>query len=338
MKVKKTLLGILALALPALVVSCSKDGDNPTPATQGEVSQGLKKMVFTAELPESPLGEANGLRTTLASDGRTVNWTLGDNIAIFAVTSENEKKDVIPTHAAKITKVVDGTKIIFDSETVGEAKAYYAIYPYIQSGVNANNPVFERNDEDVTSPHYYHATLQANQQALLGSYASQTAVSIAKRGDDGIFRFKNATALLKIQFSKDASMVGEDVTEIRLSVPVAGLFTLEALAGRLSIEPVSGSSYAFGSTFVSLTNGGQAIQPTFGDKGYYMVLASSSTGSNFILDFKTSKGRTITKKFSTKTPFAPNKIKSINVTGLGASTETIIEAIDLSGQAGDFEQ
>lgn len=317
MKMKKVFLGLLALALPALMASCSKEGNEPVDPNSGsqiEASQNLTKFVFTSELPDSPLDE-DGARTSLGADGRTVNWTVGDKIAVFAIPSKTFSGGTSVSEFT-VTKVQDGIAT-FEGDAPANAYEYRALYPYIRSGYpnfGGNAPGYVVNQSSKTG---YQVMLSPEQRAVLGSYDPQAAISVAKLGDNKRFSFRNAMSMLKIQFTKDASLDGEDITEIRLqTLDKAGTFGNKGLAWQIYIDPVQYTATpqgAFSYDYISLTNGGAAIAPTTGSQAYYMAFAGGDTGTNFTLEFKTSKGNTYSKKFAIQTPFAPNKIKSINV-------------------------
>lgn len=317
MKMKKVFLGLLALALPALMASCSKEGNEPVDPNSGsqtEASQNLTKLVFTSELPESPLDE-DGARTSLGADGRTVSWAVGDKVAVFAIPSKTYSGGTA-SFEFTVTKVQDGIAT-FEGDATANAYEYRALYPYIQSGYpmfGGNAPGYVQNQASETG---YQVILSPEQRAVLGSYDPQAAISVAKLGDNNRFSFRNAMSMLKIQFTKDASLDGEDITEIRLqTLDRNGLWGNKGLAWQVYVDPDQYTATPqgfFNYDYISLTNGGAAIAPTTGSQAYYMTFAGGDTGTNFRLDFKTSKGNTISKKFAIKTPFAPNKIKSINV-------------------------
>lgn len=306
MKRNTIAIALLALALPTLVASCSKDGNEPTEAQR---SQQIAKqaLTFSAEMPlpaDDQDSDQDDVRTTLAGDGHQVLWTEGtDKISVFAESHPAANNEFTATE-------VVGNTATFQGEAP-EAANYYALYPYDPSATfNLSGASF------VT-------TLQTEQTAVLGSFADGVSLAVGTLQDASAtnrqFQFRNATSLLKIQFSLDASLAGTDITQIRLLSKADALGNLPKLSGTTVVTASTGSARPSstvsdsGLPHISLSNGGAAIQATPEDKAYYMVVPTEGTGTSFSLEFTTSDGAVITKNFSITTPFAPNNIKSIKV-------------------------
>lgn len=306
MKRNTIAIALLALALPTLVASCSKDGNEPTEAQR---SQQIAKqaLTFSAEMPlpaDDLDSDQDEVRTTLAGDGHQVLWTEGtDKISVFAESHPAANNEFTATEVVGNTATFQGEAPV--------AANYYALYPY--------NPSATFNLSGAS----FVTTLQTEQTAVLGSFADGVSLAVGTLQDASAtnrqFQFRNATSLLKIQFSLDANLAGTDITQIRLLSKADALGNLPKLSGTTVVTASTGSARPSstvsdsGLPHISLSNGGAAIQATPEDKAYYMVVPTEGTGTSFSLEFTTSDGAVITKNFSITTPFAPNNIKSIKV-------------------------
>lgn len=296
---------ILLLSLSAFMASCSKDGAQPIPSEQ---HLPLEQISFSAELPdpaESAMGE-DGARTMLDTDGNKVKWTLGDKISVFS-----NKDPKLEAKEFSATQVVE-REATFEGEAV-DSPVYFAMYPH--SATNKFNSYY----------HEFTTALKTEQSAVLGSFADDTSIAVARLDNynektNRRFKFRNATGLLKIEFSLDASLAGKEITEIRLMAKADANGNRPKLSGKAlvslgnsNIRPKTRIDAATGMPYISLTNGGAAIAPTSGGKGYYMVVPTEGIGQSFLLVFIASDGTGIVKTFETKTAFSSNKIKTVQV-------------------------
>lgn len=321
---KRILLGLLTLALPMLMASCVKEFDELTPnleeKTEYRNNEPMKKVSFVLEM-EQPLDENTGVRTTLADDGLNVKWTKGDQVSVLDL---DLSANVLRGNYRFTATSVNGSLATFEGEVpVSSSSNYTIVYPY---------------DPSITYEHvqsgYYNLKIQlkTNQTAVLGGYADNTAVSVARANLDyrnNKFNFHSSTSLLKIQFSLDPSLAGKSIAEIRL---ISGLFHdhssyLSQLSGKMSMlshrlvmydndyyAPFSRRTLRSGRNYISLTKEGGIIEPT-GDKAYYIVVPEQFfvNEQTYSLVFIASDGSAIEKRFTPSTPFSAGKIKSIKV-------------------------
>lgn len=288
----------------SLLASCSKEANEPTSQPAAVQSE---RISFSAQLPDphSELGlEGDQVRTTLAENGHQVLWTEGtDKISVYAFTQPTINNEFTATE-------VDGSEAVFEGEA-SVSPRYDALYPYDPSAT------YNRNGQSIRT------TLQTNQTAVLGSFADGTSLAVATlqnvSATNRRFRFRNATALLKISFSLGASLSGKSITEIRLlsgadangnRPKLSGPATVTL--GTASVRPTTSINNT-GASYISLSNGGATLEPTTPDKAYYMVVPTEGTGQKFSLVFIASDGSGVVKSFSIKTPFVSGKIKSVNV-------------------------
>lgn len=292
----------LLIAVSSLIASCSKENSQPTPSKE---SLSIERLRFSTDFSQSATSE-DEFRTTLADDGHKVNWTEGtDKISVF---SDNE-----PTKNRAFTAVdVNQSEAIFEG-IASVATKYSAIYPYIST--NRFN--------GVTST--FTTTLKTEQSAVLGTYTDNTSISVATLDNfnpvsNKRFKFRNATGLLKIEFSLAPALADKKITRIELRgnpdsegirPNISG--TAVVTAGTSSIHPTTKIT-TDGKPYIALVdNDGATIAPTSDDKGYYIVVPTEAIGQVFWLTFIASDGTGITKKINANTPFSSNKIKKVRI-------------------------
>ena len=156
----------MAAAIAAMAVSCQKE-NIPTPVVETE------PMVITAGVET---------KTSLGTDGKTINWTSDDVIAVFDFKNvKNEFK----------TTAVNGASATFEGEVSAGTEQFYAVYP--------------SNLANSASGSSLSVTIPTNQTPAAGTFAEEHNISVAKGvrplGDgsqvESVVEFKNVCALLK---------------------------------------------------------------------------------------------------------------------------------------------
>lgn len=239
----KTRIFIMAAAIAALASSCQNK---------------ITPEQFTSSTEPAVLSTAAETKTSLGEDGKTVNWTSDDQVAVFDNLGGQftfNASDVEGSYAKFSGNVTEGTTQIL------------AVYPATLAK-NANGNTLTVN-------------VPANQTSKAGSFAEEHNISVAKvdktpgTPETSPAAFKNVCALLKFTIP---SYIG-DATKVTLSSDsvIAGDMTVDYSAE----EPVC--SIVEGSKSISM-NGSFAAGSTF-----WFVLAPVAL-ENIAVEVETEKG------------------------------------------------
>ena len=204
-------------------------------------------MTFTASAPQT--------RTQL--DGLNVNWTAGDQIALWD-GSEPYQKFMVDAES------INGSEATFTGPALVSGADYTAFYPLTNlESMSGTSVTFN---------------LPAEQTAVAGTFANQLAPSLAKAtGGSTNLVFENLCALVK--FTVPADMAGE------------GTFTLvggngEPLAGKYWVEYSTGNQSPAESAYrVTLKGDFEAGQD------YYFVVLPVQLTKGFSLLYEDSTGK-----------------------------------------------
>ena len=204
-------------------------------------------------------------RTALLEDGKTVVWEQGDAIAVY---------DYIAPKKSFVAEVSDGTTR-FKGNITPKNSSFLAVYPY------------DLCDDELQSQKVA-ITLPSEQTAVIGGFAHNTNLSIAKgeRNVDGSpsqVTFRNICQLFKLQVP---SYIDGRITKIVLA-------TNKAIAGKLLID-YSGSVPSVAvdnqeNTSVTLLP--PAGSTTFAEGTYYMAVAPVQA-EGFSLTMTDTSGKT----------------------------------------------
>ena len=218
----KTRIFIIAAAIAALASSCQND------ITPEQFATGTEPAVIST---------AAQTKTSLGEDGKTVNWTSDDQIAVFDNLGGQftfEASNIDGSHAAFCGNVTNGTTQIL------------AVYPA--------NLAKSANGNTLT------VTVPANQTPKAGSFAEEHNISVAKTDkipgepEAAPATFKNVCGLLKftipsyigdakkVTFSSDSVIAGEMTVDYSAEEPVCSI-----VDGSKSIS--MNGTFAAGSTF-----------------------------------------------------------------------------------------
>lgn len=230
------------VALTLLLTACGNEDVFENSGSAGKVP-----MTFTAGMPQT--------RTSLGEDGKAVNWTQGDQVAIWDGTYTN------PFTAEEVS---GGTATL-----KGEAKVtdtYTAFYPYTADGT------LTFGNGTITF------TLPAEQDAVAGGFAEGLNPSWAQAtGGSKNLEFQNLCALVK--FTVDDSGL-DGVTNLTLSANTA----TEKLAGSLTYTTADGTLAANDGASQAVT-----LKGTFeAGKTYYFVVAPGTLTGGITLSYTDS--------------------------------------------------
>lgn len=201
--------------------------------SEGEASA-LVRMIFSADYgPET--------RTTLQDDGRTVFWSEGDAISLFAGDDASNRKF--------IASGVEGTIADFEGYADGEASSYTALYPY-RYGASMSSETVK-------------TVLPNRQGAVEGSFADDLNIAVARMSGTHL-SFRNVCSLIKVTVPEGI----DDVRALTLvsRVPLAGEMKITFdEEGNPSMAPVSTTA----GKELTMDAGGETLAP--GD--YYFVIS-----------------------------------------------------------------
>ena len=221
-------------------------------------------MTFTAGMPQT--------RTQL--DGLNVNWSEGDQIALWDGTAMQEFT----------ATTINGSKATFSGPATPGAD-YTAFYPLVA--------VESMTSTSVTF------NLPAEQTAKAGTFANQLAPALARAtGGSTNLVFENLCALVK--FTAGADMAGEG------TLTLVGGNATEALAGKYWLEYSTGNQ----SPAVSATR--IALKGTFeAGKDYYFVVLPGTLANGFSLLYEDSKSKLYRKATGKSTELQAGRILNL---------------------------
>lgn len=262
-----------AAAAIVLAASCVKE--NPM-QDKGQIEVNYVPMEFTSAVETK----------TELSDGK-VKWLAGDQISIFDNSATAE------THNNQFETTGDGS---FSGTVPEDASEFYALYPYRAASTLTDGVIS--------------AFLSAEQKAVVGSFADDLAVMVAKTSD-GTLAFKNVCSHIKFTLAEDLTDVKSITLMGNKAEILAGAFSINWNEGNPSIEyplttgdnPVPDKTGA--QTYVTLRNeDGSALVP--GD--YYFTVLPVTFSDGFTVILSKTDGSQIAKK----TTVANDKIASRN--------------------------
>lgn len=275
----KLLLGTTCVALAgSLITACTQDETEGLTIGTGK----CVPMTFTAGTAQT--------RTSLGDDGKTVNWSENDAIAIFAGT---EKHEFTATSISGNTATFSG-----EAET---SDTYTAFYPYMQATSLAGTTLT--------------FSLPTEQTAKSGSFDNNMNPSWAQTTSESMrLQFKNICGLLKF------SMTGENVTKVKSVTltdndgkPLAGALTLNTANGTVSNAP-DGTATLIKLTAESFSEGGI----------YYFVVppVSGLFASGLTLTFADDAGNSFAKKGQSQALIEAGKVLDLGEIAVGQLVET----------------
>lgn len=240
-------------------------------------------MTFTAGMPQT--------RTQL--DGLNVNWSEGDQIALWD-GSEPYQKFMVDAES------INGSNATF-SGTALPGVDYTAFYPLIAvESMDATSVVFN---------------LPAEQTAVAGTFANQLAPSLAKAtGGSTDLEFNNLCALVK--FTVPADMAGE------------GIFTLvggngEPLAGKYWVEYSTGNQTPGSERYKRVTLKGNFEA----EKDYYFVVLPYQLTKGFSLLYEDSTGKLYRKATGNSVTLTAGRILNLGELASADFEKAVVKAI-----------
>lgn len=246
-----------------IAASCTRElPETPSPVNEGEL------VSFTIENARGPVladKDQDGSRTALGNlTGSVVNWTAGDNAILF------DNSGSCAGHLFTGSVQSDNTKINLSGEMHEGSTAYWLLYPY-NSNASLSSGVIT-------------TTLSASQNAVAGSFADKTAISLAKGtrtpGETGAsgLTFDNLCAVLAITIPTYVDNAQSVTIAANNGTAMAGSISFNASTGAMTA--VSGAS--------SITLNG----PLNAGQTYFAVVAPANYTGGFTLTLTTAGNNT----------------------------------------------
>lgn len=248
-----------AAALVVLAASCVKENN---PESSEKTTVNYVPMEFTSSVET---------KTVLTADGK-VNWVADDKISIFDNSATAE------THNNSFETTGDGS---FTGEVPEDATEFYALYPYRSASSLTEGAI--------------NINLPAEQNAVVGSFADDLAIMVAKADEQKKLAFKNVCSHIKFTLADDLT----DVKSITLMGNKAEILAGPATVDMSETDPsetypkinVSITNSAL--TYVTLRNSdGSALAP--GD--YYFTVLPVTFEQGFTVILSKTDGTQVAKK------------------------------------------
>lgn len=212
----KKIFYIISAASMVLAAACAKE---EAPVVNDSTA-GLVEMTFKAETDVAS-------KTTLHTDGKSVHWTEGDKISVFAI---NEGAVVSHTSFMATIDAENPTKADFTGATDAEAADFVALYPYDR------NASVSFTDGVATT---VRTTIPYIQKAVKGGFDNELNIMLATTDKaTSYFSFKNLCSLIKVTIPEEDPNddTDNDLTQItslslNLREPAVGAFIYDLKNG-----------------------------------------------------------------------------------------------------------
>ena len=273
---KKLSLFLLPAVIGLLASGCARiEQLNPErPVEQEEI---LIHKSFLAETAET--------RSTL--EGVTVMFAKGESISIWDGSENREFK-----------ADDSGSSVSFSGDVSSTATEFYALTPYTES------TVFAQNGTTLTAA----LTLPSTQEATVGSFADGANISAAQSDSEDSFSLQNVLAVAKMTLAS-ANLDGHQVKSIELT-------STHPLAGDVVVTYGDTPTAAAGTNTVKTVKLAHADGSALADGTYYLTLLPNA-GGQISLKFTDTDGNTATKTATLNSAFSANTIKNLgSVKGL----------------------
>ena len=239
----KRIIYCIGAAAMLLAVSCAKEH---TPVA--EPSDNLVQKTFTATTDMAT-------KTSLHTDGKSVNWSTGDKISVFAIN-----EGAVASHTAFAAENISGTTADFTGATDADATDFVALYPY-------NSAASVTVADGVTK---VKTTIPYIQKAVKGGFDPALNLMLATTTKDANhFSFKNLCSLIKVTIPEDLNNV--TAISFRTRLPMTGTFTYNVTNGT-----VVASTDNFGKTLTMASEDGSALEPG----GTYYIVAGPNPSTD----------------------------------------------------------
>lgn len=270
-----------------LAAACTRElPETPSPVNEGEL------VSFTIENARGPVladKDQDGSRTALGNlTGSVVNWTAGDNAILF------DNSGSCAGHLFTGSVQSDNTKINLSGEMHEGSTAYWLLYPY-NSNASLSSGVIT-------------TTLSASQNAVAGSFADKTAISLAKGtrtpGETGAsgLSFQNLCPLITFAIPEYVENAQSVTITAKSGTAMAGTIRFDASTGAMT--SVSGSS--------SITLNG----PLAAGARYFVVVAPTTYTDGFNLTLTTAGNNSYSASTTKTIEAAPGQIYNLGTLGL----------------------
>lgn len=247
MKKNNNIIVLMAVAALSLF-SCAKEN------METEKEYKFVDVVFSVSA-EKNATTAPTTKTELSDNGKAVNWSDGDKVAVF------DNIGGLVNQAFEIEKENDVYKL--HAQVREGSSSFYSLYPY-----DANASI---------SGSVIKTTLPQIQQAVAGSFGPGANLSVAFAGTgDASLTYKNISALIKFTLDDEnvvsAMLLGNNNEKIAGQVSIdynEGEPTVEASAVSVTVKNNDGTALTNGATYYF------AIAPVTFSNGFTLVLTKA---------------------------------------------------------------
>lgn len=283
---KKSIIPIIAIATMALV-SCNKEN----------VPEQGRTITFTA------VSETMDSKAGLATDGKSLQWTIGDKVTLFFQKTGEAGKAVIAE--ASVTSVATNGTATFTATVPETADMSEVVASYNDNSSASEtdlHPFYTQTDAAYTR---HRVTVSKTQAAVKGGYDPATTPLVGfwkgNAGDPIAMTFKNVTALLCIDLTNSSSKTIESITLSNSAYNIAGCYYyLTPSRDGFSWKASKDTSKDITLTG-TITNG----------KYYFALIGEKQTLPGITLTFTASDGKTAVFRNSNNLSVERNNIYNI---------------------------
>ena len=272
------------MAVAVIAASCAKEG---THSVDESNKVALEPMCIEAS-------DESQTKTVLGgTDGRSVNWTDGDEIAVYS--NIDYTKGYTKGYTFPATKI-DGNSATFNGEVPVGTESFIAVYP--------PKSVVSVNAEGVT------VNIPANQTPAAGTFAEEHNITVAQGtktpGDPSVgdIIFNNVCSYVKFTVPKYVS----DVKKVTITSDYD-------IAGDLAVDLAKASSSIVSNGKNSISMSGESGESgSFGAGNTFLFVIAPGTVKNFSIYIETASGnwtRTVSQEF-TATAGRPVKLGTVD--------------------------
>ena len=262
------------VAIAAIAASCAKE------------STVIEKETIK-DIPMEPMciqtGDESETKTSL--NGQTVNWTEGDQIAVYSNMDYSKGYKFFATNIKDINR----NTATFSGEVPAGTESFFAVYPPERvSSASASGAV---------------VNIPSDQTPAEGTFGEELNITIAKgtkipgTPNVGTIHFRNVCSYVKFTVPAYVS----DVNFVKIS-------SENAIAGKLTVdytgENPSSEIAADGAKSISMSG-------SFGKGKTFIFVIAPGTISNFQIDIKTASGKNWTRTI--RTGFTATAGKPVNL-------------------------
>lgn len=285
---------ILLFAALAFAVSCQVEQqivvEEPEPVQEEE---NLVYKTFSVSMPDSDT------KTYLDTDGLTVKWSAGDEIAVIEVANKVKRTFTLKSGAGT-------TSAVFEGSVSPDAEGYYAYYPNVDIKTASLSTIIEPND-----------AIGSVQRPVVGGFDPNFGIMTAVDDGTGNFAFRHGVAYFKLTIARD------DVKSVKLSTGNS------RFSGRPQYTATTGEIKTINSASQDMVMAPVSGNLTQGATYYIPVLYKDSKTGDLTLEYTFSNG---SKSSKVSTSLKDVKLAAGKVYNLGTPSIVPLPEVSASNQ------